>query len=116
MRRFRTIGVAALYLFVAASVSSLWASQAGPQTPRLRGTIKDPSGAVMQSVDIAVLKGATVIKATKSDASATLAKESQGAPDPAKLKQLERDTLTKVVGILVPAQRTALLAYLRAQE
>jgi hypothetical protein len=45
-----------------------------------------------------------------------LAKESQGTPDPAKLKLLERDTLTKVVGLLVPAQRTALLAVLRTQQ
>jgi len=44
-----------------------------------------------------------------------LARESQGTPDPAKLKQLERDTLTKVVGLLVPAQRTALLNLLRSQ-
>jgi hypothetical protein len=49
-------------------------------------------------------------------ARAALAKESQGTPDQAKLKQLERDTLTKVVGLLVPAQRTALLALLRAQQ
>jgi len=49
-------------------------------------------------------------------ARADLAKESQGTPDPAKLKQLERETLTKVVGLLVPAQRTALLAMLRAQQ
>ena len=49
-------------------------------------------------------------------ARAALAKESQGTPDPAKLRQLERDTLTKVVGLLVPAQRTALLAMLRAQQ
>jgi hypothetical protein len=47
---------------------------------------------------------------------ANLAKETQGTPDPAKLKQLERETLTKVVGLLVPAQRTALLAMLRAQQ
>ena len=47
---------------------------------------------------------------------AALAKESQGTPDPAKLTQLERDTLTKVVGLLVPAQRTALLALLRTQQ
>jgi hypothetical protein len=49
-------------------------------------------------------------------ARANLARESQGTPDAAKLKQLERDTLTKVVGLLVPAQRTALLAMLRAQQ
>jgi hypothetical protein len=52
----------------------------------------------------------------QKSARAVLAKESQGTPDPAKLKQLERDTLTKVVGLLVPAQRTALLALLRAQQ
>jgi hypothetical protein len=49
-------------------------------------------------------------------ARANLAKESQGTPDPARLKQLERDTLTKVVGLLMPAQRTALLALLRSQQ
>ena len=48
-------------------------------------------------------------------ARADLAKESQGTPDPAKLKQLERTTLTKVVGLLTPMQRTALLGLLRAQ-
>ena len=52
----------------------------------------------------------------QKNARAELAKESQGTPDPLKLKQLERDTLTKVVGLLVPAQRTALLALLRAQQ
>ena len=45
----------------------------------------------------------------QKNARADLAKESQGTPDPAKLKQLERDTLTKVVGLLIPAQRTACL-------
>jgi hypothetical protein len=45
-----------------------------------------------------------------------LVKETQGTPDPAKLKQLETDTLTKVVRLLVPAQRTALLAVLRNQN
>lgn len=49
-------------------------------------------------------------------ARANLARESQGTPDPAALKQLERDTLTKVVGLLIPAQRTALLGFLRSQQ
>jgi hypothetical protein len=49
-------------------------------------------------------------------ARAELAKESGGTPDPAKLKVLERESLTKVVGILTPAQRTALLALLRATQ
>jgi hypothetical protein len=44
-----------------------------------------------------------------------LVRDSQGTPDPAKLKQLETETLTKVVRLLVPAQRTALLAVLRNQ-
>jgi len=51
----------------------------------------------------------------QKEARAALARESQGTPDPAKLKQLDRDTLAKVVGLLTPAQRTALLAVLRAQ-
>ena len=45
-----------------------------------------------------------------------LARESQGTPDPAKLKQLELDTLTKVVRLLVPAQRTALLGVIKSQQ
>jgi hypothetical protein len=45
-----------------------------------------------------------------------LAKETQGTPDPAKLKALETETLTKVVRLLAPAQRTALLAVLRNQN
>jgi len=49
-------------------------------------------------------------------ARAAFVKESQGTPDPATLKQLERDALTKVVGLLVPAQRNALLTLLRAQQ
>ena len=49
-------------------------------------------------------------------ARADYVKESQGTPDPARLKQFERDTLTKVVGLLIPAQRTALLALLRTQQ
>ena len=52
----------------------------------------------------------------QKNARAELASQSQGTPDPAKLKQLERETLTKVVGILTPAQRTALLALLRASQ
>jgi len=39
---------------------------AAPQPPRLRGTVKDPSGAVMASVDIVVIQG-TNVKATKTN-------------------------------------------------
>ena len=49
-------------------------------------------------------------------ARAAYVQQSQGAPDPATIKQLERDALTKIAGLLVPAQRTALLTMLRAQQ
>jgi hypothetical protein len=38
-----------------------------------------------------------------------LMRESQGRPDPAKLDELEKGTLTKVARLLNPAQRKALL-------
>ena len=38
-----------------------------PQLPRLRGTIKDPSGAAMSAVDVAMIRGSEVVKATRSD-------------------------------------------------
>ena len=44
-----------------------------------------------------------------------LQRESQGQPDPAKLAQIETGTLTKVMVQLSPAQRTALLASIRAK-
>src|SRR5207247_418102 len=48
--------------------ASLFGGQiAAPQTPKLRGTIKDPSGAVMSSVDVAVIQTGRVVQATKSD-------------------------------------------------
>jgi hypothetical protein len=36
-------------------------------------------------------------------------KDAQGTPDKAKLDQLQRDTLSKVLKLLTPAQRAALL-------
>jgi len=49
----------------------LFTSVAGGQTstpsPRLQGTIKDPSGAVMPGVDISILQGTTVLKAGKTN-------------------------------------------------
>jgi hypothetical protein len=38
-----------------------------------------------------------------------LMREAQGRPDPAKLDELEKGTLTKVARLLNPAQRKALL-------
>jgi hypothetical protein len=43
------------------------AAQATTATPRLRGTVADPTGGVMPSVDIAVLRGLTLVKAAKTD-------------------------------------------------
>jgi hypothetical protein len=45
----------------------------------------------------------------QSQAKAQLLKDSQGSPDKAKLDQLQRDTLSKVLKLLTPSQRTALL-------
>jgi len=41
--------------------------QTSTPSPRLRGTIKDPSGAVMPGVDVSALQGGKVIKAGKTD-------------------------------------------------
>jgi hypothetical protein len=49
-------------------------------------------------------------------ARAELAKEAGGTPDPVKLKALERESLTKVAAIFTAAQRSALLALLRATQ
>jgi len=43
-------------------------SQIPVQSPRLRGSIKDPSGGVMPGVDISALQGGRVVKAGKTDA------------------------------------------------
>jgi hypothetical protein len=46
----------------------------------------------------------------QNQAKLQLLKESQGTPDKSKLDQLQRETLAKVLRLLNPAQRTALLA------
>ncbi len=44
-------------------------AQTGTATnSKLSGTVKDPTGAVMKAVDVAVLQGTTVVKAAKTDA------------------------------------------------
>jgi hypothetical protein len=99
MKTLRLIAILAAFtlLFMFLTAGSVLAGQTtAASLPRLRGTIKDPSGAAMSAVDVVMIRGSEVVKAT--------------------LKQLERDALTKVVGLLVPAQRTALLALLRAQQ
>jgi hypothetical protein len=56
-----------LLLAVLLSSSVLQGQTTPAQTPRLRGTIKDPSGAVMPSVDVAVIQSGKVVKAVKTD-------------------------------------------------
>ena len=46
----------------------------------------------------------------QNQAKAQLLKDAQGAPDKAKLDQLQRETLSKVLKLLTTSQRTALLA------
>jgi len=46
----------------------------------------------------------------QNQAKAQLMKDSQGAPDKAKLDQIQRETLAKVLRLLTPAQRSALVA------
>jgi len=43
-------------------------TQAATATTKLRGTVADPTGGLMPSVDIAILRGLTLVKATKTDA------------------------------------------------
>jgi hypothetical protein len=51
----------------------------GSQLPRLKGKIKDPSGAAMSAVDVAVLRGSEVIKAVKSDPAGVFSFDSAAA-------------------------------------
>src|SRR5436190_21006045 len=43
-------------------------AQAAAATARLRGTVADPTGGLMPSVDIAILRGLTLVKTMKTDA------------------------------------------------
>src|SRR5262245_10382837 len=66
----RAFTVAVSILFVLLSSTSLVAQTtnppAGPQTPKLRGTVKDPSNAAMTAVDVVVLQNGKVVKTTKT--------------------------------------------------
>src|SRR5262245_31319234 len=66
----RAFTVAVSILFVLLSTTSLAAQTnppAGPQTPKLRGTVKDPSNAAMSAVDVVVLQNGKVVKTTKTN-------------------------------------------------
>jgi len=52
----------------------------------------------------------------QNQARAQLVREAQGQPDKAKLDQLQRDTLAKVLKLLNPAQRAALLTPSKPQK
>src|SRR5262245_37550256 len=80
MRIFKAIGVAlGLLLMLTPSAGAFQTTpapprpgaqpaQAPPATPRLRGTVADPTGGLMPSVDIAILRGLSLVKAMKTDA------------------------------------------------
>jgi hypothetical protein len=54
--------------FVQTTPTTAPPAQAAAATPRLRGTVADPTGGLMPSVDIAILRGLTLVKATKTNA------------------------------------------------
>ena len=68
MRSFYSLAVSLIFtIFFTLMVSSSLSGQTTtPQTHKVRGTVKDPSGAVMPAVDVAMIQGTTV-KATKTD-------------------------------------------------
>src|SRR5262252_7460502 len=68
MRNLKSLAAAAgLTLVCTLLFATSFLSQTNVQTQSLRGTIKDPSGAAMSAVDVSVVQGGKVIKATKSD-------------------------------------------------
>ena len=71
MRISKSTVAATGFLLLLLLSSILVAQTTSAQTPSLRGTIKDPSGAVMPGVDIAVLQGPMVVKAAKTDSVGT---------------------------------------------
>ena len=71
MRMLKLISVSfgfALWLSLISS-TAMAAQAPSLQLPKLRGTIKDPSGAAMPAVDVMVLQGPRVVKATRTDES-----------------------------------------------
>ena len=68
MRSLYSLAVSLVFtIFFTLIVSSSLSGQVTtPQSHKVRGTVKDPSGAVMPAVDVAMIQGTTV-KATKTD-------------------------------------------------
>ena len=68
MRSLYSLAVSLVFtIFFTLIVSASLSGQATtPQSHKVRGTVKDPSGAVMPAVDVAMIQGTTV-KATKTD-------------------------------------------------
>jgi hypothetical protein len=69
MRNLKSIalGVGFAVLVTLLSSISVEAGQAPVQSPRLRGVIKDPSGAVMPGVDVSAIQAGHVVKAAKTN-------------------------------------------------
>jgi Carboxypeptidase regulatory-like domain len=66
--RANTVSAGFTLLFLLSMSGALLGGQVrATQTSTLKGTIKDPSGAAMASVDVAIIQGTTVVKAAKTD-------------------------------------------------
>src|SRR4026208_1308076 len=62
-----TVAAVLMLMITLFLVSSIAHGQATPQTAKLRGTVKDPSGAAMPAVDVAIIRDGKVQKASKTD-------------------------------------------------
>lgn len=64
----RAVSLALFVLFSATSLAAQTSNTtASPQIPKLRGTVKDPSGAAMSAVDIVLVQNLKVVKTTKTN-------------------------------------------------
>ena len=67
LSRYVRVGLTLLFVLALVSSSAFALQATLPLSPRLRGTVKDPSGAAMSGVDVAVMQAGKVLKAAKTD-------------------------------------------------
>ena len=67
MRTFRSNAGLSLFLILALSSLVLGSQAPVPQTSRVAGAVRDPSGAAMPSVDVAVIRDRLVLRAVKTN-------------------------------------------------
>src|SRR5678815_1446250 len=64
----RAVSLALFVLFSATSLAAQTSNTtSSPPIPKLRGTVKDPSGATMSAVDIVLVQNLKVVKTTKTN-------------------------------------------------